>query len=342
MKTKVKYELTEMKEAHRYWFSREFTDIDEGVKRKVLVALEKGGLQGPDIVSGLPWNVSVEDRGTEQTWKLILMKVNDEDKLVFERLMKTQEGIKGEIFNLAYLPAWVVDEIDQVSEQMEDRDFDGGINFLSNLVKKIVQEKSAARAALSAEVRQLSIPGLCYILTKTNGDQRGSFREVARFSEIEMLTGYNFVGRQVNHSMSTYGTLRGLHVEPWAKLVTVISGFAVSVFLDCRPSSKTFGKMEMVFLGYGKTPDGKEIQGGAVFIEPGIANSILTLSDKLDYNYVVDDIWTPGTAVYGVNPMDPALGIDWGKYVPMDKIIRSERDMNAGSFKQLTELMKKK
>jgi len=335
------YEVTEMGGSDRYWFKREFCDLRHGRNRIVLAAVERAGWQGPDLISGLHWNVSIEDRGIQQTWKLVLMKINGEDKLVFERFTKTREGIKEEIFNLAYLPNWIIEEISQVSLEMKEREMDGdGINFLANLVTKIAQGKETAMAALSAKVEELSIGGLHHILTTTRGDDRGSFREVARFPEIELLTGYDFVGKQVNHSMSTYGILRGMHVEPWAKLVTVISGFAVSVLLDCRPHSRTFGKMETVFLGYGTTPDGEEVKGGALFIEPGIANSVLVLSEKMDYQYVVDDLWRPDTALYSVNPMDPALAIDWGKYVPLEKIVRSERDQTSPTFAEFTEKMK--
>lgn len=332
-----KYSVTEMFGGGRYWFKREYCDAKHGRLRFVLIALEKAGWQGPDLISGLPWNVSIEDRGIKQTWKLTLMKVDGEDKLVFERLSKTNEGIKGEIFNLALLPDWIMGELSLVSHQMADREFDGGINFLSNLVKKIVREKETARMGLSAKVEGLGIGGLYHILTTTRGDERGSFREVARFTEIELLTGYDFVGKQVNHSLSTYGILRGFHVEPWAKLVTVISGFAVSYLIDARPRSETFGKMVKVYLGYGKTPEGEEIKGGALFIEPGIANSVLTLSDKMDYNYVVDDLWRPDTALYAINPMDPKLSVPWGDHVPLDKIIRSERDQTSPTFAEFAE-----
>jgi dTDP-4-dehydrorhamnose 3,5-epimerase len=336
------YAMSEMPGADRYWFKREFCDLRHGRTRIVLIAVERAGLQGPDLLSGMPWNVSVEDRGIQQTWRLVMMKINGEDKLVFERFSKTREGIKEEVFNLAYLPNWIIEEISQVALEMKQREADdGGINYLNNLVTKIEQEKITAKAALSAKVEELSIGGLHHILSTTRGDDRGSFREVARFPEVELLTGYDFVGKQVNHSMSTFGILRGLHVEPWAKLVTVISGFAVSVLLDCRPGSRTFGKMETVFLGYGTTPDGVEIKGGALFIEPGIGNSVLVLSEKLDYQYVVDDLWRPDTALYAVNPMDPKLAIDWGKYVPLEKIIRSERDQTSPSFDEFTEKMKK-
>lgn len=335
------YEVSEMTDVDRYWFRREFCDLRHGRTRIVLAAVEKAGWHGPDLISGLPCNVSIEDRGIQQAWKLVLMKLNGEDKLVFERFSKTKEGIKGETFNLAYLPSWIVEEIKQLALEMKERKMDeDGQNFLNNLVTKVEQEKAVAKAGLSAKVEELSIGGLYHIVSQTRGDERGSFREVARFPEVEILTGYDFVGKQANHSLSTYGILRGFHVEPWAKLVTVISGFAVSYLIDCRPGSRTFGKIDKVYLGYGTTPEGEEIKGGALFIEPGIGNSVLTLSEKMDYNYVVDDLWRPDTALYAVNPMDPKLGVPWGDYVPLDKIIRSERDQNSPSFAEFTEKMK--
>lgn len=189
-------------------------------------------------------------------------------------------------------------------------------------------------------ITETSIKGLFKIVSEMKGDARGGFREVVRFPDLEKITGYQFAAKQMNHSVSVYGTLRGIHVEPWAKLVTVISGLAMCVLLDCRPKSKTYGKTETVFLGFGETPDGQEIRGGAMFIEAGIANSFLVLSEKLDYSYVVDDLWTPGTATYAVNPMDPALAIPWTKYVPEEKIIRSERDINSPSFEEFGKLVK--
>ncbi len=334
------YQVTEMKGSNRYWFNRDYLDTKHGRDRKVLVSLEKAGWQGPDLISGLPWNVAIEDRGIQQTWKLVLKKVNGEDKLVFERYSKTREGIKEEEFDLAFLPSWVNEEIAEVGKEMAHKDFDGGINFLNNLVKKIAQAKKVVMSGLSTKVEEKSIGGLYHIMTTTRGDERGSFREIARMPDIELLTGYDFVGKQVNHSLSTYGVLRGMHVEPWAKLVTTISGFAMSVFLDCRPKSKTFGKMETIFLGYGTTPDGEKIEGGAIFIEPGIANSLLVLSEKMDYQYVVDDLWRPDTALYSVSPMDPKLAIPWSKYVPAEKMILSERDRTAPTFEEFTEKMK--
>ncbi len=336
-----KYEATEIENGDRYWLSRKFDDLRHGRSRTVLVTLEKAGPWKTETESILPWNMSIEDKNISQTWKLSLLQINGEDKLVFERFSKYPQGMKEETFNLAYLPKWVVEEINCFRSEIKERIVgEELLAFLTSLITKIEQEKTEAKAGLSAKVEELEIGGLYHILSTTRGDSRGSFREVARFPEIELLTGYDFIGKQVNHSLSSYGTLRGFHVEPWAKLVTVISGLAVCYLIDCRSKSATFGKISKVYLGFGTTPDGEEIKGGALFIEPGIGNSLLTLSEKLDYNYVVDDLWRPDTALYAVNPMDPKLAVPWESYVPADKIIRSERDVNSPSFEEFAEKTK--
>lgn len=330
---KANYEMAEITGVDEYKFKRKFCDFKYGRNIDELIVVKKTVKGG--------WNFSIEDRVTKTKWKIFSRANKSGSEIVFKRHSKTRDGIKTEIFNLAYLPTWIMEEIKLVAAEMEKRKMDeDGKNFLLDLATNIEQEKVKAKAGLSAKIEELSIGGLYYILSETRGDARGSFREVARFPEIEILSGYDFVGKQVNHSMSTYGILRGLHVEPWAKLVTVISGLAVAVLLDCRLQSKTFGKTETVFLGYGTTPDGNEIKGGALFIEPGIANSVFVLSEVMNYQYVVDDLWRPDTALYSVNPMDSALGIDWGKYVPVDKIIRSDRDKNSPTFAEFTEKMR--
>lgn len=325
MNSKTNYEVAEMSDSGRFWFKRRYFDRESGKERSVVVSIEEKLL-------GI-WGVRIEDSLSQQIWQLHEMSTNGEEKIVFERNIQRKNGSKSETINLGFVPKWIIEEIKCVCSEMKKRGLDeNGRKYLSHLKNFMNTEKKEMSEKLTAKVEETKINGLYKINAETRGDVRGSFREVVRFPEIELLTGYDFIGKQVNHSFSVYGTLRGLHVEPWAKLVTVISGLAVCVFLDCRPKSKTFGKMETIYLGFGTTPDGQEIKGGAIFVETGIANSFMVLSDKMDYSYVVDDLWTPGTATYAINPMDEKLGISWTKYVPEDKIIRSERDMKSPSF----------
>ena len=325
-----KYSVAEMPESGRYWFRRTYWDENHGRERSLLITLESS--------FDNKWVIRLEDRKSGQYWQLLRMNIDGEEKKVFERFVRTKGGIKNDILSLGYLPNWIIEELVGMVGEIRERGIEEGVkNFLQELIENVMTDKRVSREKLTATVDETKIRGLYKINGQTKGDDRGSFREVVRFPEIELLTGYDFMGKQVNHSYSIYGTLRGLHVEPWAKLVTVISGLAASVFLDCRPMSKTYGKMETIYLGFGKAPDGTEVKGGAVFVEAGIANSFIVLSEKLDYSYVVDDLWTPGTSTYAVNPFDEKLNIPWTSFVPMDKIIRSERDMKSGSFEDLAK-----
>ena len=331
--TNVRYDVAKMPEVNRYWFRRNYWDDDQGKERHTVIILEKANNE--------EWELRVEDRKAGQSWQLLRMEIDGVARTVFERIVRGKSVVKSDIMSMGYLAGWVIEELHDVSQEMALRKMTSdGIEFLKQLLADIKKDKAERIEKLTASVSKTSISGLYKIISPTKGDARGSFREVVRFPDIELLTGYDFVGKQVNHSVSSYGTLRGLHVEPWAKLVTVISGLAMCVLLDCRPKSKTYGKTETVFLGFGETPDGQEIKGGAIFIEAGIANSFLVLSKKLDYSYVVDDLWTPGTAMYAVNPMDPTLAIPWTKYVPEDKIIRSDRDINSPSFEEFGKSVK--
>ncbi len=330
----VFYEVAEMPESNRYWLRRQFWDAASGKQRSVTVSLE--------LLFQGDWSLRIEERRSSVYWQLLTLNIDGEERVVFERFVRGKRGVKNDYISLGYLPRWVTKELDLVLEEMRRRKMDvGGRRFLKDVLHRIKRDRKEIKSKLTAVVEKTGIGGLFKIVSQTRGDERGSFREVVRFPEVELLTGYDFIGKQVNHSHSIYGTLRGLHVEPWAKLVTVISGLAACVFLDCRPNSKTFGKTQTIYLGFGKTPDGEEVKGGAIFVEQGIANSFIVLSDKLDYSYVVDDLWTPGTATYAVNPMDPKLEIPWTSWVAEEKIIRSDRDIASPGFDEFVKSLSK-
>ena len=81
-------------------------------------------------------------------------------------------------------------------------------------------------------------------------DYRGFFLESYNekvFAELGIRQ--RFV--QDNHSFSKRGVLRGLHYqvqEPQGKLVRIVSGEVLDVFLDLRKSSPTFGRWHAVRL----------------------------------------------------------------------------------------------
>src|SRR5436190_15612849 len=99
-------------------------------------------------------------------------------------------------------------------------------------------------------VRETPLSAALILEPKIFDDQRGFFLESYNekvFADLGIRD--RFV--QDNHSYSTRGVLRGLHYQvqkPQGKLVRVVSGEVLDVFLDLRRSSPTFGRWHGVKL----------------------------------------------------------------------------------------------
>lgn len=132
---------------------------------------------------------------------------------------------------------------------------------------------------------------------------------------------------QDNESHSSYGVLRGLHLQAgeWsqAKLVRVIQGKVLDVAVDVRKGSPTFGKYVAVELS-----DENKRQ---FFIPRGMAHGFLVLSEKATFVYKVDNVYAPQAEVC-IRWDDPDIGIQW----PIDKelVLTSEKDLKGISLAQ--------
>lgn len=166
------------------------------------------------------------------------------------------------------------------------------------------------------EVQKFNIEGPLLIHLKTFHDNRGFF--VERYNEIKFNEhGLPTNFRQDNFSRSSFGVLRGLHLQnspPQGKLVSCTSGEIFDVAVDVRKDSPTFGKYISVTLN-GDQP-------ALFWIPPGFAHGFCVTS-KLgaDVLYKVDNLWAPGGEACIVwNDAD--IGIDW----PTTDPILSEKD----------------
>lgn len=151
-------------------------------------------------------------------------------------------------------------------------------------------------------IKQTDISGVLIIERPTFGDERGFFHELYRKSDLDKALGFEFLPVQTNHSRSVQNTLRGIHIAPWHKLVTVYRGSVQQVIVDTRPESTTFGKYISVNLG--------EDNFKSVFIPAGLGNAFAVTSDIVDYCYLTTDYWAQGKETY-VNFADPDINIDW-------------------------------
>lgn len=166
-------------------------------------------------------------------------------------------------------------------------------------------------------ITPLKLSGTYLIALRRFDDPRGYFAETYReavFAEAGLVTGWV----QENQSLSReQGTLRGLHFQtpPHAqtKLVRVLSGTALDVFVDLRTASPTFKQWDAVEL----SADALNL----VYIPQGFAHAFLTLTPDVIVSYKVDDYYAPDHDA-GLRWDDPAFGIAW----PLDAPQLSAKD----------------
>ncbi|MCF0236003.1 MAG: dTDP-4-dehydrorhamnose 3,5-epimerase [Bacteroidaceae bacterium] len=164
-----------------------------------------------------------------------------------------------------------------------------------------------------------ALEGVVILEPRIFNDARGYFFE--SFSQRlfdEGVRPIRFV--QDNESRSTRGVVRGLHFQrmPYtqSKLVRCTLGRVLDVAVDIRHGSPTFGQHVAVEL----SAENKR----QLFIPRGFAHGFAVLSDEAVFQYKCDNYYAP-EADGGIDPLDPALGIDWG-IAPTEAIL-SEKDL---------------
>ena len=175
--------------------------------------------------------------------------------------------------------------------------------------------------------RETSIPGLFVVDMKEIGDDRGVVREFYRRSDFGNSLPTLGPWVQVNLTETRQGAIRGLHGEQTNKFVGVVAGGALGVYLDARPTSPTYGKVETLALH----------QGVGVLVTTGICNGFQAVaSGTTQHLYCFDQEWQPGMAGTSVNPLDRDLAIRWPIVIdPSDRTLLSEKDAALPCFSEL-------
>lgn len=170
------------------------------------------------------------------------------------------------------------------------------------------------------------IKDLYVIEPKVIKDYRGFFYESYNKLKFDALIGkeVNFV--QDNHSLSAFGTIRGLHFQydpqPQAKLVRCFRGAILDVAVDIRPNSETYGKHFSIILN--------SDNNFQLWIPEGFAHGFQVLSSIAEVNYKVTNYWSKeheGNLKYN----DPILNVNWSD-IPL---VISEKDENAINFNDI-------
>lgn len=176
------------------------------------------------------------------------------------------------------------------------------------------------------EIVETPIKDLIVVRPDVFADSRGYFTELYNENRYRAYgIDNNFV--QDNLSRSSYGVVRGLHLQKGesaqAKLVKVIVGKVWDVAVDLRQGSSTYGEWFGVELS-----DENHLQ---FLIPRGFAHGFSVLRPTAIFSYKCDNLYNK-QAEGGIIYNDPTLAIDWK--VPVDKMIVSDKDLLLPTFDQ--------
>ena len=174
-------------------------------------------------------------------------------------------------------------------------------------------------------IQTTEIPGILIYERQSFSDERGFFHEVVEMRDLEKALGKTISGVQWNHARSHPRVIRGFHAEPWEKLIYVVKGKVMAVFVDFRADSPTFGKTLKINL------DSQSRK--AIYLPLGIGNSYCNIGDDdVEYMYLVTDYYA-NKPTPSVNLQDPVLTRQFGGWPVINPII-SEKDKQNPLFKE--------
>lgn len=183
------------------------------------------------------------------------------------------------------------------------------------------------------DVTELAVPGAWAFAPRQFADPRGVFLEWFKAGVLTGAVGHALTVAQANHSVSSRGTLRGVHfadVPPGqAKYVYCTRGAVLDVVVDIRQGSPTFGVSDSVRLD--------DVDRRGIYLSEGLGHAFLALTHDANVTYLCSEPYSP-TGEHGVHPLDPALHLsslpDW----PTDlEPLLSDKDAAAPSLAQAGE-----
>jgi len=154
------------------------------------------------------------------------------------------------------------------------------------------------------KITATAIPDVLLFEPTVHGDSRGYFMETFRKTHFtDRGITLDFV--QDNQSLSSQGTLRGLHYQlkhPQGKLVRAGSGSLFDVAVDMRRSSPTFGR----WVGVELSAENKR----QLWVPPGFAHGFYVTSQSAELIYKCTDYYDESDD-QSLLWNDEKIGIDW-------------------------------
>ena len=154
------------------------------------------------------------------------------------------------------------------------------------------------------QIRALNILGSFEITPRQFPDERGVFLESFRADKLAKAIGHRLDITQTNVSVSSRGTVRGVHFADLppsqAKYVTALSGSFIDFVIDIRVGSPTFGHWDSVLLD--------TIDRRALYLAEGLGHAICCLQDNSTVMYLCSAAYDPARE-HAINPLDPEIGL---------------------------------
>jgi dTDP-4-dehydrorhamnose 3,5-epimerase len=154
------------------------------------------------------------------------------------------------------------------------------------------------------DIKELRMEGAFEITPRQFPDDRGLFLESFRGDKLAEAIGHRLDVIQTNVSVSSRGTVRGVHyadVPPsQAKYVTAMTGSFIDFVIDIRVGSPTFGQWDSVLLD--------TVDRRAIYLAEGLGHAICCLEDNSTVMYLCSATYDPARE-HAINPVDPALGL---------------------------------
>jgi dTDP-4-dehydrorhamnose 3,5-epimerase len=169
------------------------------------------------------------------------------------------------------------------------------------------------------EIIETKLSGCLIIQPKIFADDRGYFLETFNAKTFAAKTGMHIQFVQDNESKSSFGVVRGLHMQTGehaqAKLVSVTKGKVLDVAVDMRKDSPTFLQHVAVELS--------EQNKTQLFVPRGFAHGFVVLQDETIFSYKCDNFYNQPSEA-GLHLGDESLGINW--IVPANNWVMSAKD----------------
>ena len=173
------------------------------------------------------------------------------------------------------------------------------------LINSTLTAKSSVHQHNVMNVIATDLPEALIIEPKLFGDPRGFFLETYQLAHYNNF-GISRPFVQDNLSRSSYGVLRGLHLQSpmtQGKLVSALRGRVLDVAVDVRLGSPNFGRHVAVELS--------EENRRQLWVPRGFAHGFVVLSETADFFYKCDELYSPKDEI-SVRWDDPAIAIQWG------------------------------